>query len=383
MTCERCAQRSVFRLVRREIVLLILLSIVGVFVYIGTRALASSNSALKERVAATWFEKGVQDLERGHPREAVAAFQKSVGNDHTNRVYLLSLARALEAAQRDNEARELLLQVRESVPENPETNLELARISARQKNVSDALRYYHNALYSIWTSEDADRQRQEIRKELIDFLISQNAKQQALAETIALGAHLPDTSAARVQLGDRFLRVDDPTDAFQSYKWVLHRDTRNKAALRGAGEAAFKMGNYREAKRLLGALGEQDAEAKRMFEISKWVMEGDPLEPHLAEAERVRRVSRDIEITIQGAESCVNRMGPGSAAQQMQGLLDKLVAQKRALFSARQRPVPDIVFSSLDLIYDTENAMDRSCGPLSVQDAALLLVGQKSRGMDQ
>ena len=113
---------------------------------------------------------------------------------------------ALEAAHRDNEARDLLLQVRENIPENPEVNLELARISASQRNVSDALRYYHNALFGIWRGDDVDAQRQAIRRELIEFLVAQNAKEQALAETVAFAAHLPGTTAAHLQLGGLFLR---------------------------------------------------------------------------------------------------------------------------------------------------------------------------------
>ena len=104
----------------------------------------------------------------------------------------LSLAKALEAANRDNEGQGAPASVRESVPENPEINVELARISARQRNVPDALRYYHNALYGIWTGEDVDRQRQDVRRELIEFLVSQNAIRAGLwRKQSRLAAHLP------------------------------------------------------------------------------------------------------------------------------------------------------------------------------------------------
>ncbi len=381
--CERCAQRSVFRLVRREVALLILLSVVAVTTYFGTLALANSNRSLKEKVAATWFREGQHDLHKGQADDAVAAFRKAAVYDHTKRMYLLSLATALEAASRDTEARDLLLQVREAIPENPEVNLELARISARQKNVSDALRYYHNALYGIWTGEDVDKQRQEIRRELIEFLVSQNAKEQALAETVALAAHLPGTTTAHLQLGTLFSLVDDFSNALQNYAWVLRRDPRNQIALRGAGEAAFKTGNYSRAKRLLDSVKDQDQKAKEMLETAKLVLESDPLEPRLLERERISRTSDDIDIVKRRVEQCLTQQVSGSATPQLQDILNKLTVQSQSLAMARKRPDPNVVFSSLDLLYSSENAISTSCGPLSVQDKALLLMAQSNRGIEQ
>jgi tetratricopeptide (TPR) repeat protein len=382
-SCERCAQRSVFRLVRREVALLTFLSVLAVAVYLGTRALANSNLTLKEKIAVTWFNEGERDLRQGHADDAVAAFRKAAVYNHRNRVYLLSLARALEAAHRDNEGRELLLQLRESVPENPEINVELARISARERNVPDALRYYHNALYGIWTGEDVDKQRQDIRRELIDFLVSQNAKEQALAETVALAAHLPSTPAAHLELGTLFLRVEDSPNALQEYARVLRRDPRNQIALRGAGEAAFKMSNYAQAKRHLNALAEPDAKAKEMLETAKLVLESDPFEPRLSEQERIRRARADIDAVKQRMEQCLAQRVSGSAVPPFQEVLDKLTAQMQILAGAQKHRDPNAVFSSLEVIYDAENLVSTLCGPLTVQDNALLLMAQKDRGVEQ
>jgi tetratricopeptide (TPR) repeat protein len=339
----------VFRLVRREVVLLTFLSVLAVAVYLGTRALANNNRALKEKIAVTWFNEGERDLRQGYADDAVAAFRKAAVNDHRNRVYLLSLAKALEAAHRDSEGRELLLQVREGIPENPEINVELARISAREKNVPDALRYYHNALYGIWTGEDVDKQRQDIRRELIDFLVSQNAKEQALAETVALAAHLPSTLAAHLELGTLFSRVDDSPNALQEYTWVLRRDPRNQVALRGAGEAAFKMSSYAQAKRYLNALAEPDSKAKEMLETAKLVLESDPLEPRLSERERIRRASDDIKSVKYRLEQCLVQKVSGSAVPPIQDVLNKLTAHMQILTGAKRHPDPNAIFSSIEI----------------------------------
>jgi tetratricopeptide (TPR) repeat protein len=372
----------VLRLVRREIALLIFLSFLAVVVYIGTRSLEASNRRVRENVAARWFKEGQRDLQSGRASEAVVAFRKSAVNDRTSRVYLLSLAKALEASGRDTEAQELLLQVRESIPENPGINVELARIAAREKNVSEALRYYHNALYGVWTGDDVDTERQAVRRELIEFLIAQNAKEQALAETVALAAHVPDTAAARLELGDLFLRENDARNALQNYREALHHDPHNQMALRGAGGAAFHLGDYGLARRMLAALSQPDTKANDMLETSRLVLESDPLEPHLTEAQRLERARKDMESVSSRVDQCLAQPANAAALQPVRDLQSKLAAQVQALQAAQKHPAPNVVFSSLELIYNAENVVSTACGPLSAQDTALLLVAQKNRGAE-
>lgn len=380
--CERCAKRSVFRLVRREILLLMFLSCLAAAAYFCTRVIARTNKGMKEKVAASWFQQGARDLNASRANDAVVAFRRATVNDRTSRVYSLSLARALQMANHDNEARDLLLQIRESIPENPEVNLELARISARQKNTPEALRYYHDALYGIWTGDNAEKQRQEIRRELIEFLISQNAQQQALAETIALAAHLPSTIADHLQLAELFFRVDDFASALENYRWVARREPRNQIALLGAGEAAFKLGNYAQSKHYLSAVSHRNNKAENILETSALIMDNDALGPRITESERLRRISKDLNDVAKSVESCVNRQSNTAAVQPLQGVLDKLRKQSHTVVISRRNPDPNILFSSLDLIYDAETALSSSCGPLTVPDTALLLVAQKSRGME-
>ncbi len=379
--CERCAQRNVLRLVRREIALLAFLSVLAVVVYLGTRALERSNRRIREHVAAAWFQKGELYLQQGRPSDAVAAFRKSAVNDRTRRAYLLSLAKALEASNRDAEAHELLLQVRETIPENPGINVELARIAAREENLAEALRYYHNALYGVWTGDDVDPQRQAVRLELIEFLIAQNAKEQALAETVALAAHLPDTPAARLELGGLFLRVDDPANALPNYRSVLHHDPGNQVALRGGGEAAFRLGDYNLAKRLLATVSEPDAKANNMLETSSLVLENDPLEPHLSESERFQRVSDDLQSVKQRVDQCLTKPS-SNTVQPLRDIQNKLVSQEQSLIAAQKHQDLNALSTSLELIYNAENAISASCAPLNVQDRALFLVAQKNRGLE-
>src|SRR5262245_37929101 len=120
--CVACANSKVHG--RREMVLLFLLAVAAAALYFGVRAFAGSNRAMKNRDAAYWYSQGGQQLLEHHAGAAVVAFRKASLNEH-NPVYARSLAQALAADGRDGEARELLLQEKETAPEDPEINLDL------------------------------------------------------------------------------------------------------------------------------------------------------------------------------------------------------------------------------------------------------------------
>ena len=75
--------------------------------------------------------------------------------------------------------------LRESEPEDREINLQLARLAATQQDVTEALRFYHNALYAPWPLEQADGRR-DVRLELIRLLLDHNQAGRAISELLAL-----------------------------------------------------------------------------------------------------------------------------------------------------------------------------------------------------
>ena len=94
-----------------------------------------------------------------------------------------------------------LINLWEREPENGHVNLELARIAAQKGETEQALRYYNNAIYATWPG-DQEVERRDTRLELIEFLLSINAKAQAQSELIALAANLatirPSTHASGI-----------------------------------------------------------------------------------------------------------------------------------------------------------------------------------------
>lgn len=378
-TCARCARKATLRLVRRELVLLVLLSIFALLAYLGTRQFAVSNRKIEAHLASVWYQQGERDLARKDYGTAVAAFRKATVNDHSSRIYARALADALRLDGRGPEARALLLQLREVTPEDPIINLDLARIAAEEKNVREALGYYHNALYGIWSGEDVDLQRQAIRRELIQFLIGQGANDQALAEIVALAAHLPGTTEAQVEIGEWFLRAGDPIRATEYFDRALRQQPRNQSTLRGAGEAFFRTGDYVRARRAFLALHKPDSAAQAMLDTASAVVTADPLEPRLSYSERSRRTVSDLDAAISGLRQCIAKQSNPQQIQSLQSLQDKLNQQNQSLSPGELRDNPDLVSGVLDLIYDTETAISKSCGELHGTDLALFLVAQKIR----
>ena len=131
-------------------------------------------------------------------------------------------------------------------------NLSLARIAAETGGTNQALRYYHNAIYATWPG-DGEEQRRAARVELIEYLLKINAKAQAQAELMALAANLGDESAEQAHLGDLFLRSQDYQHALSAYQTTLKSDRRDRAALAGAGLAAYETGQYPLAQKYLQA----------------------------------------------------------------------------------------------------------------------------------
>ena len=157
-----------FRIVQREVVLLVVLSVVVVIpFFIFTRSMAARNRAMNIEVASTWYRIGQEQLQSGNTTDALESFRNAATNDHDNSQYTLVLATALAAADHIEEARQAMLRLRASAPESGEINLNLARLSAKEGQTSEAVRYYHNALFGVWPQDQTVGQRSKVRTELV------------------------------------------------------------------------------------------------------------------------------------------------------------------------------------------------------------------------
>jgi len=365
----------VLRIVQREIVVLTVLCVVAVLGFLLTRAAAAANRELRLRDAAFWYQSGQQHLAAGDPADAVAALRRATAIDRDNRRYRLDLAHALASDRRDDAARQVLLGLREATPEDPEVNLQLARLEVRRNDLTSAVRYYQNALYGLWSGDPAGPRRL-VRIELIQYLLAHGQRARGLSELLILTANLPDDPDAHQEAGQLFLDADEPRRALEEFRRVLRADSGNGAALAGAGEAAFRLGDYASARRYLQG-SDLSSAREAMREIADLVLERDPLRPGLSLPRRLERVVMDVERAKHLLESC--RISTGRRPSD--ATLDALTSETRALEPKLSLKVlrrsPETVDRAMDLIYRVTQQTVDVCAEATRLDRALLIIGHR------
>lgn len=370
-------ESTVARIIRHEIVRLLVLCGIAVLAFLFTRSVAARNRASQAQVAAFWYQKGQAALRAGNGETALESFRRAAANEHNNRVYQLALAEALEASRQDEEARELLMRLREATPEDPSINLHLARLLARDNDVVQATRYYHNAIYGVWTDETAESERQAIRLELARFLLAHSNRGLALSELLAFSRALPENPAAYSEVGNLFLEAGDSARALAHFQHALKLAPKRNDALLGAGKAAFQMGDYARARGYLGALGPgpEAEQAKPELEVAELVLANDPLTRGLAPEERSKRVLMLFNSALERAHECAPSLEEGSS--RLSELLPRALALRPSLRPYRLARDSELVSSTLKLAYEMQEETDHSCGPSTSLDRALLAIGAK------
>jgi tetratricopeptide (TPR) repeat protein len=372
--CLACDARRLARFVHRELVLLAVLVGVTIAAFFVTRTVAHGNDELRRHQAAAWFEAA-----RGKSgTAAIAPLRRSVSRDPANRQYRLALARALAATHQDDEARRVLLTRPDPGNEDPDVNLQLARLEARAENADAARRYYENALAALWRPEHVS-EKVRVRIELIEFFLAHEERARALSELLILAASLPEEPAIQARAGRMFLAAGDPARALDHYARALRVDSDAADALAGAGQSAFELGDYRRALQYLDRAPDTDPRTRALRDVARLFIASDPLGPRLGSRERTLRLLAALERATQRLASCQTGASPdqGSAA-------DALRAETRALAatirSARVGAQRDLIEEGVDLMFRAEQAADQRCHATATPfDQALVLIGRRHR----
>lgn len=376
-SCLSCTAVPGVQIIRREIVLLVFIAVAAVPTYMVTRRAADLNRQRNAHIAAYWYRQGERQLKEGKPEEAIASLREATTNDHDNRGFAFALAQALGATNRDDEARLALLRLRESAPESPQINLQLARLSARNHDLPEALRYYHHALYGLWTGEKVDEQRRQVRLELIHLLLDHKERSRALAELMALSTDAPRTVEVQLQLGQLYVEAGDVSNALQHFAQAAQMDSGNLAALSGAGETAFQLGDYKTAEGYLSraaALDKGATRAAQLLETTRLIQSSDPLAPHLSRPEQVQRLRAAIEQSVRRLQQCAGNAQTGPAQDPLR-LQAETTLTKVTPESLRQDP--ELLAAGADLVLKIEETTSQTCGKPVGLDEALLLAGRK------
>lgn len=375
-SCPSCTAVPGVQIIRREIVLLVIIAVAAVPTYMVTRRAADLNRQRNAHIAAYWYRQGERQLREGKPEAAIASLREATTNDHDDRGFAFALAQALGATNRDDEARLALLRLRESAPESPQINLQLARLAARDHDMQDALRYYHHALYGLWTGEKVDEQRRQVRLELIHLLLNHKDRSRALAELMAFSTDAPRTASVQLELGQLYVEAGDASNALQHFAQAAQMDTRNVAALSGAGETSFQLGDYKTAEGYLSratALDRSATRAAQLLETTQLIQSSDPLESHLSRLEQVQRLRAALDQSASRLQCGGNApIGPVKSPLQLEidALLPKVTPENL-------REDPELLAAGADLVFKIEETTSQTCGKPMGLDEALLLAGRK------
>jgi tetratricopeptide (TPR) repeat protein len=358
--------RSVVPL-RAEVPKLILLLVLTSLGFAGTRAIAGYARSQQLRDAASWRDRGQAALTQGQSDDAVAALRRAVAKDRGNRGYAVELASALAGDGNLQGAEQVLLDLRDQAPEDPELNLQLARLEVRRDAVDAALRYYRSALYAPWPDPAAPLQ---VRIELSEFLLDQQRSAAALSELIAALSQAPaDAIGDRKRIAALLLRADDAGRALRTFEEVLDRAPQDGAAAAGAGSAAFALGRYALALQYFRE-APPDAALADMRDVAARVVNGDPLATRLGRAERRRRITAILDGVTARLDTCRAGHGGGETGAAVTPLAAALTSARGSLASADRDSIEDTLAAAAA----AERALMRVCGADSPADRALLII---------
>jgi tetratricopeptide (TPR) repeat protein len=338
-------------------------------------------------LADNWFEQGEASFRAGDIKSALTDYRNALVYSPANAKFQFHLAQALAAAGRGDEGRSYLLNLLSESPGSGDVNLVLARIAAHKGLTSDALRYYHGAIYGEWDNDPIGR-RWQVRRELAEYLLDRGLQKQAGPEIIALADSTPanDTEQLRVA-GNLLLKAKLWTRALDAFRTVLYANPNDEDALLGAATSAFNLGQYSAALDYFDRLPEKDRnspEVAEMYKTTQQINEMNPFLPDLSHGAKARRAASALFLATARLQQCASQVGQSLTTTPRQSQLQKAFVESKELAAdeswqsiAKHPETVDVVMSHA---FEMENAAVAACGEPEGADRALWLLG-RSRGV--
>jgi tetratricopeptide (TPR) repeat protein len=374
-------------------VILLILTLAAATGFAAVSHLVARFTANQQSRGRKLYVEGLTDAGAARFDDAIAAFRAALTCDPTNSQYQLSLARALRDSndpRRLDEAESYLIALWQRAPQDAAVNLALARVAAHRGSIEDATRYYHNAMYGVWNS-DPDTNRNKARIELVQFLLKKGAPDKARSELMALATALPPDPAAHLQAAQLFAQAQDHAGALTQYQEVLRLDPANASALAGAGQAAYKSGNYVTAQGYLQAAvnaDPQDANSRELLTSTDLILHTNPFHSHISDAERNRRITAafaqaEDRLTKCAQQAAVDLNATTSPVSPLSRLQARWIAAKPNLTRLRSPAETDLPDATMDVVFQIEQQTAATCGQPQGLDLALLLISQKREAASQ
>lgn len=362
----------------REPLLVSILVLITILFSALTHSYSQAYDRRRVTLGAEWFERGKQELENGRPAAAVEDFRTALLYNPRNWDYSMHLADALTQAHHAEQALNYYLGLWQSKPNNGPVNLQLARLSAQKDDVPGAERYFNGAIFGDW-AENASANRLTASLEMIDFYLERGDSGHAESQLIILSDNLPEDPQLHTRVADLYSRVGDDQRALKQYQQATRLDSTYLPALLGAGEAAFRLGDYPASQAYLSnslRLDESNTAAKNLLAVIQAVSLLNPYVHGISDAEKAKRALRAFDTAGKRLHSCA--AGPGSsAAASIEPFLERwkqLKAMANTRFLIRH---PEELDTLVDFSASAEKRTQSSCGEPNPDDSALLAIARR------
>ncbi|MGB8478851.1 MAG: tetratricopeptide repeat protein [Acidobacteriaceae bacterium] len=362
---------------------------IGVLTYFFFHSFVEHRSVLEER----WDERGQIAMKAGHPTEAVEDFRSALSFSSTNTDYQMSLAEALAASGRTEEAAAYFSSLHDAEPGDGYLNLQLARLAVRRGNSAQAIEYYQTALNGLWRGQGTAR-RLQIRLELAQYLISLSRPVEAQGQLLAAEGNSLDNPSALFKIANLLRQADDPIDALTAYQRVEHHRSASPAqvlaSLDAESQIAASLGQYKRAAQALtrymtklrqhpsAGTPQQNRSVEQQLDKYQRILlliPFDSLPPRQHEA----RVLQDAAIAHQHYQSCLKELQSNSDPNATNSDLLALGTQWTELGSPNVHALEGNVALQDRIIAWTgqaESVTATVCGPPTGDDALLLQIAQ-------
>jgi predicted Zn-dependent protease len=259
-------------------------------------------------------------VKQGKVNQAIEPLRKAHIWERGNTLYELDLVDALITANKADEAEPLMNEILLREPDDGRANLSAARLMLQKGNTTDAVSYYHRAIYGDW-GENTASHRVSARMELVHLLVAEHRDKELLAELLSLQEEAQTNMPIQKALGHLFLVAGSPSSAAAAYQAMIAHDPNDAGAHAGLGEADLEQGQYRDAhSAFLAALSykPQDASIQRRLDLSNALTELDPTPRRLASMEKYRRCIHVLQLAYDDLNACLSKhpaAPPTEAAQ--------------------------------------------------------------------
>lgn len=287
------------------------------------------------------------------------------------------LADALAQANKDEEAYNYFIGLREERPGDGFINLQLARLAAKKHDVDASINFYRASIYGDWEGDGAQRRR-EVRLELARYLIEQKQLGSAKMELLIAAGNAPNDPEFDLRLARLMEQAAAPSEAMDIFQKVLVREPRNQLALSGAGKLAYHLGNYTMALTFLERAAQEQPKNEEVAALliqTRRILQLLPSEA-LSTQERVDRILTDRAIVKTRWDTCTTQMD--ISQNPLQSLSSRWASSDATTSRAALLHDSDKQKSALQLIYDTEIQTSQYCPAPTGDDALLLRLAQSS-----